>query len=53
MFANKNQKANDDNGPNTITKMFKNAPPPKAKPKRTVDEISKDAPKKEESGPEN
>jgi len=41
MFANKNKKAvEDDGGPNTITKMFKNAPPPRAKPKRTVGDIS-------------
>lgn len=40
MFANKNKASNDEGGPNTITKMFKNAPPPRAKPKRTVDDIS-------------
>lgn len=41
MFANKNKKAvEDEGGPNTITKMFKNAPPPRAKPKRTVGDIS-------------
>ena len=41
MFANKNKKSEDDTGgPMTITKMFKNAPPPRAKPKRTVEDIS-------------
>jgi hypothetical protein len=42
MFANKNKKVveDDDRGPNTISKMFKNAPPPRAKPKRTVGDIS-------------
>ena len=43
MFANKNKKTQDDPEAgmgNTITKMFKNAPPPRVKPKRTVDDIS-------------
>lgn len=55
MFANKNKKPQDDpeatGGPMTITKMFKNAPPPRVKPKRTVDDISgaEDAEPKNES----
>ena len=51
MFANKNKKPDDDDafGPNTITKMFKNAPPPRAKPKRVIEDISG----KEEEKPEN
>lgn len=40
-FSNKNKiDPEEDNGINTITKMFKNAPPPREKPKRTVDDIS-------------
>ena len=48
MFANKNK---EEPQGNTITKMFKNAPPPRVKPKRTVDDISgaEDQPIKNES----
>jgi hypothetical protein len=51
MFANKKKKPEDEDtsGPNTITKMFKNAPPPRAKPKRVIDDISG----AEEEKPEN
>jgi len=51
MFVNKNQEKNSkpavdlddpEQNPaiNTITKMFRNAPPKKEKPKRVIDDIS-------------